>query len=114
MPIPNDIQTATEAHLDQYCARLIPEHAYGKVRVGYVVAGMSITLFEQHPHFQDKSTWIRHDVARIRYSKTDSSWTLYCLDRHLKWHVYDPIPPTTDFLTILKEIESDPTGIFWG
>ena len=80
MPIPNDIQTATEAHLDQYCARLIPEHAYGKVRVGYVVAGMSITLFEQHPHFQDKSTWIRHDVARIRYSKTDSSWTLYCLD----------------------------------
>lgn len=114
MPIPDAIRTEAEAHLDRYCVDLIPQHARDKVRIGYIAKGMAITLFEQRPHWNDKSIWTKSDVARIRYSKTDGKWTLYYRDQHGKWHIYDPLPPTPDFGAVLKEIDEDPTGIFWG
>ena len=114
MPIPHDIQTAAEVQLDRYCVRIVPEHAYDKVRIGYIVKGMAITLFEERPGFRDKTIWERNDIVRIRYSKKDALWTLYCRDRNLEWHIYGRMPPTPNFSKILEEIESDPTGIFWG
>ena len=114
MPIPDSIRTEAEAHLDQYCVGLIPKHVQDKVRIGYVAKGMAITLFEQRPDFMDKATWIKSDIARVRYSKTDGEWTLYFKDRNSKWHIYEPLPSTADFGRILREIQSDPTGIFWG
>ena len=40
-------------------------------------------------------------------------WSLYWADRNGRWHRYDAIPPgRVD--QVLREIESDPTGIFWG
>ena len=49
MPIPDDIRTEAEAHLDQYCVGLIPKHVQDQIRIGYVAKGMAITLFEQRP-----------------------------------------------------------------
>lgn len=46
MPILDSIRAAAEAHLDQYIANLIPEHAQDKVRIGYLAKGMAISLFE--------------------------------------------------------------------
>ena len=113
MPIPDSIRTEAEAHLDRYIVNLVPKHAQDKVRIGYVAKGMAITLFEQRPHWKDKSVWTKSDVARVRYSKTDGEWTLYCRDQHGKWHIYAPLPPTPDFGAMLREIKADPTGIFW-
>lgn len=114
MPIPDSIRTEAEAHLDQYCVGLIPKHVQDQIRIGYVAKGMAITLFEQRPGWKDKTIWTKSDIARIRYSKTDGEWTLYFKGRNEKWHVYDPLPPTTDFGLVLQEIKADPTGIFWG
>ena len=114
MPIPDDIRTEAEAHLDRYCVGLIPKHVQDKVRIGYLAKGMAITLFEQRPYWKDKSIWTKSDVARVRYTKADGTWTLYCRDQHGKWHAYDPLPPTPDYGAVLREIKADPTGIFWG
>ena len=88
MPIPDDIRTEAEAHLDRYISNLIPKHVQDKLRIGYVAKGMAITLFEQRPYWKDKAIWTKSDVARARYSKTDGEWTLYWRDRNEKWHVY--------------------------
>ena len=114
MPIPNDIRTEAEAYLDRYILNLVPPHAQDKVRIGYIANGMAITLFEQRPYWKDKTIWTKSDIARVRFNKTDGTWTLYCRDRNNKWHAYDPLPPTPDFGTVLEEIKADPTGIFWG
>ena len=114
MPMPENVRLEAEAHLDRYVVDLVPPHARDKVRIGYVAKGMAITLFEQRPGWQDKTIWTKSDIARIRYSKTDGEWTLYFKGRNEKWHVYDPLPPTTDFGLVLQEIKADPTGIFWG
>ena len=114
MPIPDSIRVAAEAHLDRFIVNLIPKHAQNKVRIGYVAKGMAITLFEQRPHWKDKTIWIKSDVARVRYTKAYGEWTLYFKDRNENWHAYDPLPPTPDFGAVLREIKADPTGIFWG
>ena len=49
---------------------------------------MAITPFEQRPYWKDKSLWTKFDIARVRYSKADGEWTLYCRDQHEKWQVY--------------------------
>lgn len=43
MPIPDDIRTAAEAHLDRYCVGLIPKHAQDKIRIRHTAKGMAIT-----------------------------------------------------------------------
>lgn len=114
VPIPDDILAEAEAHLDRYIVNLVPKHAQDKVRIGYFVKGMAITLFEQRPYWKDKSIWTKSDITRVRYKKANSIWTLYFKDRNEKWRIYDPLPPTPDFGQILREIQADPTGIFWG
>lgn len=41
-------------------------------------------------------------------------WTLYYADRNSKWHLYYEIEPSADFDDLLREVDEDPTGIFWG
>jgi len=41
-------------------------------------------------------------------------WTLYWRDRNQRWHKYDLIAPSPDILTLLDEVDRDPTCIFWG
>jgi Protein of unknown function (DUF3024) len=60
------------------------------------------------------SEWTGFPTARLRYTATDTSWTLYLRDRNLRFHTYDPHPPSNRVDDLLTEIERDPTCIFWG
>ena len=39
---------------------------------------------------------------------------LYWRDRHLRFHVYDRIAPSSHIDDLLQETGRDPTAIFWG
>ena len=54
------------------------------------------------------------DRPQLRYTAADRSWTLYWRDRHLRFHVYDPLAPSHRVEDLLTEIDRDPTCIFWG
>ncbi|WP_433358519.1 DUF3024 domain-containing protein [Micromonospora saelicesensis] len=56
----------------------------------------------------------RLPVARLRFTRTTGIWTLYYRDRSLRFHRYDLIPPTTNVVELLDELDRDPTAIFWG
>ncbi len=58
--------------------------------------------------------WTRFPIARLRYAKTDRTWTLYWRDRNLRFYLYDRTGPTPDINDLLAEIDADPTAIFWG
>jgi hypothetical protein len=53
-------------------------------------------------------------VARLRYTKAIRHWSLYWRDRHARFHAYDLLPPSPHVDDLLREIDSDPTAIFWG
>ena len=52
-------------------------------------------------------------VVKLRYTASTHDWSLYWADRNGRWHPYDDLPPGR-IEHVLREIETDPTGIFWG
>ena len=53
-------------------------------------------------------------IAQLRYDVDNTTWKLYYRGRNEKWWSYEPLTPTKDIDKVLKAIDSDPTGIFWG
>lgn len=92
----------------------VPAHVRDQVRKGLEFEGSAIVLFESRPHFQRRSEWSNHPVAKFRFVKSRNVWQLYCQHRDLKWHAYQRLPETPDLSALAEEVRRDPTGIFWG
>lgn len=58
--------------------------------------------------------WTRRPIVRLRYVQRTGIWTLYYSDRNQRFHRYDRIGPSAKIDVLLREIERDPTCIFWG
>ena len=58
--------------------------------------------------------WTRFPIARLRYTKATRQWSRYWRDRHLRFHLYERIAPSARIDDLLREIDRDPTAIFWG
>ena len=114
LALPQTLYEEAELLLDAYCNQEMPEHVRQQLRYGYLASGNAITLFAERPHFLNKARWIRENIARFRYTKLSQKWTLYFQDRNLKWRIYEHIKPSSTFSKLLKEVEKDPTHIFWG
>jgi len=71
-------------------------------------------MIEARPPFLGPSEWSELRVAQFRYDSETGTWTLYCADRNSRWHPYWDMEPTTEFDDLLREVDEDPTGIFWG
>lgn len=53
-------------------------------------------------------------IAQFRFDEETRVWALYCADRNTKWHEYYGLEPNKDLDALLKEVDADPTCIFWG
>lgn len=113
MPLPKNIRQEVDRVVADYCAKRVPEHARHQVKMGFDVRGNSITLFEERPHWQDPARWIKSAIAQFRHDQKTGKWTLFCADRNARWHDYQA-KPTSDIRTLLREVDDDPTHIFWG
>lgn len=81
------------------------------------VAARHVTVVERRAPWRDGGTaqgWTSLPVARLRYTKTSGMWTLYCRDRHLRFHRYQRVAPTSDIAVLIAELERDPMCVFWG
>jgi hypothetical protein len=58
--------------------------------------------------------WTRFPIARLRYTKATAQWSLYWCNRNLRFHVCDRMKPSPHIDELLREIDHDPTAIFWG
>lgn len=97
-----------------YCAGKVPSRLADRIRIEFDVRGKSVTIRECRPPWRAEvgSEWTRKKVAQLRYDETAGSWRLYASDRNGRWMKYPACPGRA--AQLLDEIESDPTGIFWG
>jgi hypothetical protein len=104
------------ARVQRWCANRVPEQALHQVRVECEIDDRHLTIIERRapwrPDFGPE--WTRFPIARLRYTKTGKTWSLYWRDRNLRFHTYDRLRPTGNVDQLLDEIDRDPTGIFWG
>ena len=114
MSLPELIRRMVEDKLGEYCRRRFPPHLRDQVRLGFKFRGNTATLFEERPVFGIPDKWVDIPVAQFRFAADRKEWTLYCADRNSRWHEYLDTEPTADLDALLREVDDDPTGIFWG
>jgi len=110
MALPEIEQGRVEQLVGQLCEqRSIP----GQVRLRYDTRGNRVTLTESRPLFIDPAIWNEIRIAQFEYTPETLRWTLYWYDRKDRRQPY-PTGRNKDTLERLtREVDSDPTGIFW-
>ncbi len=114
MALPSEQQDQIMQILDAFCDERVPIAVRDKVVLHYRIRSNDVVLFEKRPFFRQPDRWIESPVAKFRYTKSTSLWTLLWPDRNTKWHDYEHIDAAEDFNALLSEVDQDPTGIFWG
>ncbi len=114
MPIPELARDQAQQVLSDLIERRSPQGLRDKIRLSTRVLGNTMTLFEHHPAFDEPDAWAELEVAQFRYDPTSQLWSLYCADRNGRWHRYTHTRPTRDFAALAREVDEDPTCIFWG
>jgi hypothetical protein len=92
----------------------IPPDIRDKVTLTFEFRDNSVTLFENRPRWNEPSQWTHSAIAQFRFEPSTGNWTLYCVDRNSKWHIYQGLESTKRFDVLLNEVDHDPTGIFFG
>ena len=114
MALSDFIRKKISDRLSAYCEARVPVHARDKVRLCFRIRGHEVVLFEERPAFHAPHEWSELPVAKFKYVATEDAWRLYCQHRDAKWHSYSEQPSARHFDELLDEVDSDPTGIFWG
>ena len=103
-----------ETKLNDYCKCKIPCDVCNQIKLTYKIVGYKVTLIEMRPYHLDPAIWTETPIAQFRFDRDTQKWSLFSIDRSDKWHLYDLIKSSADFNDMLKALEDDKTGIFWG
>jgi hypothetical protein len=114
MAIPLLVKTLTEEILIKYCEGKVLNQLKGKFRIGYSFKGNSTILFEERINYQDSTGRIEVPVAKLSYDKECDEWSLFSVDKKSRWHKYSKEKPNKDISKLLRAVDEDSTGIFWG
>ncbi|WP_437178211.1 DUF3024 domain-containing protein [Geomonas subterranea] len=110
MPLPDIEQHRADKLLTTFCDKRVPPHARGHVKMTYKLTGNKAILIESRPYYDDPTKWTEMPIAQFEYSATSKSWSLYAYNRNDKRMAYAKGP--LEYL--IKAVDQDPTGIFWG
>lgn len=113
MPIPELERARVERILDKFCER-VPSAIRSELAYEYRFRGSTVVLLERRPHFQDRSRHTEHAFAKFVYSPRIGGWSLRWSDRNGRWHAYEGFQDLPHFRDVLREVEADPTCIFFG
>lgn len=114
MAIPELTRRRAEGLLQQLIDRRLPPSLRDEIRMSVETRGNSVTLFEHRPVWRMPDEWTDGKVAQFRYDPTSQRWTLYWSDRHGRWLRYEGKRPTADIAALIREVDADPVGAFWG
>jgi hypothetical protein len=114
MALPELVKLAVERKLSEYCRKKVPQHVSDRFRIGFQIRGNNVTLSESQPFYADPNQWIDVAIAQFRFDHETALWTLYRSDRNSRWHCFIDLDPSRKFETLLKEVDADPTEVFWG
>jgi len=91
-----------------------PEHA-DQLRFVYEVDGHAVTIWEECPPWDGSpGDWTHMGVARFRYFRSRDEWQLHWMRRDLKWHVFDEVAPTRNLARLVKVVDENWHGCFFG
>ena len=117
MPAPKSLLPEIDlARIRRYADGRVPARARHQVRIELDVSGRAVTIVECRAPWTPEigPEWSRIPIARLRFSATTSTWTLFWCDPNRVWHRYERLGATAFVDPLLAEITADPTSVFWG
>ncbi len=114
MQLPELLKKQAMRQLDKFCQERVPCDRYQGLRLGYSFADNHVTLFEERAEPSGGEDWLRTPIARFSYSPELNQWALYSIDRELRWHIYQNITPSLNLNILIKALDDDLAGVFWG
>jgi len=98
-----------------WCVQRVPAELKSKIDHDYEIDGQAVTILEVRPLWRGKPGEVtRRPFAKFRYIKTGSFWQIYWMRASGKWQPYEPEPIARDLESVLKIIEVDRYGCFFG
>lgn len=111
----SDAELATiDKALGGLCERHSPPDLADQLRTVYEVDRLAVTLYEERPDWRGSGEWMRTPVARFRYVRRADEWELYWMRADLKWHFYEPAGRVRRLSTLVRDVERDEYGCFFG
>jgi hypothetical protein len=104
-----------DASVGDLCRRIsLPEHA-DLLRFACDIEGHAVSIIEERPPWRGgPGPWTRHGIARFRFFRSRGVWQPYWMRADLKWHLYEPVAPTRNLERLVKVVEQDQYGAFFG
>lgn len=103
-----------ENTVGRLCQKKSPEQFRDKLRLVYEVHGHDVVLYEERPRWDNQKEWTRLPAAKFKYVRKDGVWKLYWMRRDSKWHLYEMPPRAKTLEALVREVDSDPHGAFFG
>jgi len=113
VPVPEAERQRLITQLEQYAWRKFPPQSRSQVRLEIKARGNDVTVVERRPYYLDHTTETEHPIARFHY-EPDGRWRLFWLRHTGRWYKYENARPTKATARLVRELETDPTHIFWG
>lgn len=104
------------ARVQRWCRDRVPERALHQVRVECQVAPRHLTIVERRAPWREDlgPEWTTVPIARLTYTATTRTWTLFSAGSNGRFRRYDPLPSSPHITDLLDEIGNDPTRAIWG
>jgi hypothetical protein len=116
MALPAEVLDPAISLIAAYCATKVPAEHGEKLRIEYKVRGNTITIYECRPPWRKDigPSWTRMRICTFEWDPRTRVWTLYARDRNDRRLEYPFMKSALDLAPLIRELENDPTGIFWG
>ena len=110
--MPESAQLRTEYLLDHFCDRLLSP---GPARLEFIYRfrGTAAVVHEVRPALRGGEA-IERPFARLRYDDTSDAWALDWRDGSARWQPYVDFQRRRGLAELLREIDEDPDGVFFG
>ncbi|MBD8020550.1 DUF3024 domain-containing protein [Brevibacterium gallinarum] len=103
--------------IEEWCLEHSPEELRQRTYVTCTVSRLLVTisLWNLCPgRSGEDHDWIEETFARLRYTASRGEWSIYRMNRNLRWRYYDLFMPSPDINAALRCIDRDETFAFWG
>jgi hypothetical protein len=111
-PLERDhVRQGMEAFLKR---RRPPPAIRDQLDIGYRIADQSVEIFEIRPDWRGSGGTNETHVAKTTYVRTDDRWKVFWMRRDLRWHGYEPAREVDSLDAVLRVVERDDQGCFWG
>jgi hypothetical protein len=103
-----------EKTVGQLCLKRSPAPLKQQLRLEYVVNGHEVCIVERRPRWDKPEQWSESPIAKLKFVRTIQQWQLYWQRANLTWQGYEPCFSSPDVAALVREIDTDPHGCFFG